>query len=165
MEEALAKLKAALKTAITEHYKKLTSEVSDIYGYALFTEDDVSSFGPVANRESALTVDPSDTMYNTYRYLAVEWSDWDGFGLFDGVNTIVNELHEDESIDFGEKREAILRVCLEAMCELETDGLFGPRTDKRFLVICLSDSDDEIMMESAKRLNTPAVFEAYAGQF
>ena len=165
MQEALSRLKAELKAALTAHYRILTDTVPDIYGYSLFTEDGVSSLGAVANRRSALTLDPSDDMYNYYRYLAVEWSEWDDFGLFDSVNPIVNELHEDKTVDFPMKRAAILRLCLDVMCELDTAGLFGPRTDERFVVICLSDSDDQIMMESAKLLNTPKAFEAYSGEF
>jgi len=165
VDETLTLLKAELKSAITAHYTKLTSEVLDIYGYGIFTDDSVSSLGPVANRESALTVGPLDKMYNCYRYLAVEWSDWEAFGLFDRVNGIVNNLYDDTTLGFAEMRTAILRVCLATLSELETDGLFGPRTDSRFVVICISDSDDDIMMESAKMLNTPAAFQAYSSEF
>jgi antitoxin component HigA of HigAB toxin-antitoxin module len=83
-----------------------------------------------------------------YRLLAVEWSEWDDFGLFATVNEIVSQLHDDESSDFAAKREGILQICLKVLRDLEHEGLFGPRTDQRFLAICLSDSDDEIMMES-----------------
>jgi hypothetical protein len=51
------------------------------------------------------------------------------------------------------------------MDELDADGLFAPKTDERFVGLCLADSDDPIMLESAKRLNTPAVFEAYEAEF
>lgn len=104
-------------------------------------------------------------MYNYYRYGAVEWSEWDDFGLFDSVNAIVAELLEDDSIEFADKRQAILRQALEALCELETGGLFGPRSVDRFVVLCIADSSDEIMLESAKRLNSEAVSQAYAEEF
>jgi hypothetical protein len=165
VQETRSQLKLELKNAITRHYHKLTTEIPDVYGYSLYTVDDVPSVGPVANRESALTVDPSDDMYNYHRYLAVEWSEWNDFGLFDAFNKIVSGLHADESIAFELKREMILRVCLEVLCELEAEGVFGPRTDSRFLVICVADSDEKIMMESAKKLNTTVAFEAYATQF
>lgn len=165
MDETLAKLRTELTNAITLHYQQLTASVPDIYGYSLFTEDGISSFGPVANRESAIKVAPDDEMYNYYRYLAVEWSEWDDFGLFAGVNAIVDEIHADDSVAFGDKREAVLRLCLDVLRELDSNGLFGARTDDRFVVICLSDSDEEIMMESAELLNTPNAFAAYADEF
>lgn len=163
--ELLERLKTELKNAIRSHYKQLTESVPDVYGYSLFTSDGVHSLGPVANRTSAIKVGTSDRMYNYYRYLAVEWSEWDDFGLFGVVNGIVSEIHADESVEFSERREAILRVSLEAMCELESEGVFGPRTSDRFVVICLADSSEPTMMKSAKLLNTPEVFEAYASQF
>ena len=165
MKKQIEELKGELKKALRLHYKRLTDSVPDIYGYSLFTEDGVSSLGPVANRTSALPRDPSDSMYNYRRYLAVEWSEWDDFGLFGVVNRIVKEILADKRVDFPKKREAILRVALASMCELEAEGLFGPKTSGRFLVICLSDSDDPIMMESAKLLNTPEAFAAYAREF
>ncbi len=165
MEEILDRLKTELSSALTSHYQKLTSGVPDVYGYALYSNDDISSLGPVANRESAIEVGPDNKMYNYYRYLAVEWSEWDDFGLFDDVNKIVAEIHADDVIEFSDKREAVLRVCLKVMCDLEAGGLFGPQTDERFVVICLADSDDDIMMKSAELLNSPSTFAAYSGEF
>src|SRR5262245_49568081 len=165
MNDQLDSLKSELKSALRSHYKRLTDTVPDIYGYSLFTEDGVSSLVPVANRTSAMRVGPSDPLYNCYRYLAVNWSEWDDFGLFSTVNRIVSEILADKSIEFAVKREAILRVGLAAMCELEAEGTFGPKSAERFLVMCLSDSDEPIMMESARLLNTPEAFAAYANEF
>ena len=165
MSELLARLESELKQAVADHYRKLKAEAPDVYGYAILSEDGVSSIAPVANRESSLSVDPTDRRYNYYRLLAVEWSEYDDYGLFERVNAIVGELHDDDSSEFSAKGEAILRICLNVLRDLEREGLFGPRTDQRFLAICLSDSDDDIMLESAKLLNTPATFAAYAAEF
>src|SRR4051794_21112953 len=122
MKNHIDSLKTELKSALRSHYKRLSGTVPDICGYSLFTEDGVSSLGPVANRRSTIRVGPSDPMYDYYRYLAVEWSEWDDFGLFGTVNRIVREILDDESVEFPEKRESILRVGLAAMCELEAEG-------------------------------------------
>ena len=161
MPDLLSQFRSALKTATASHYKRLVTDVSDIYGYALFTEDGLSSVVPVANRESALKKPKSDPMYNYYRYLAVEWSDWDHFGMFDDVNALLTKMHDESPAEL----DRVLPICLDVLSELDDEGVFGQRTDDRFIVICLSDSDDEIMMESAKRLNTDTAFTAYAGEF
>jgi hypothetical protein len=182
MDQRYLQLKEELKKAITAHYERLTRTIPDIYGYSLYTHDGVSSMGPVANRTSALKVGPDDKMYNYYRYGAVEWSEWDDFGLFDQVNAILSEMMNDEGklpeteefdpiaelqqgFEFAEKRGAILRTALEALCELEAGGLFGPRSAERFVVISICDSSDEMMLESAKRLNDDDVYQAYAKEF
>jgi hypothetical protein len=165
MDAQLAELKALLKLAVRHHYAKLVASVSDIYGYSLYTSDGVHSIGPVANRVSAICVHPSDSLYNYYRFGAVEWSEWDDFGFFDGVNAIVSSLHDDESIDFVVKRDGMLNALLGVLSELEAEGLFGPRTFDRFVVICVADSDMPIMLESARLLNSPDAFAAYCSEF
>jgi hypothetical protein len=161
--DTLAKFATALKTAIAAQYKKLAAKYPDLYGYALYTTDDLAGLGGVANRESSLTVPPKDKMYNYYRYFAVEWNER-GFGKFDNVNKLLIKLLEGQSDEFSELREDVLNVCLDVLCQLEGDGLFGPRTTKRFVAICIADSGDEVMLKSVKRLNSRAVAKAYESQ-
>ena len=79
-----------LKNAIRCHYNELITRcgVDTIYGYAILTDDCVSSIGPVANKERLIKVNKSDPLYNYYRYGAVEWSEWDDFGMFDEANNL-----------------------------------------------------------------------------
>lgn len=165
MNEQLAKLKAELKAALATHCKQLSGSFDDVYGYAVYTDDGVSSLQAVANRTSAISVDPSDGMYNYYRYGAVEWSEQDDFGLFDAVNAVVGQIHDIDSVEFTDKREAMLRTAMDVLCELDAEGLFGPKSDERFVAVCVADSDEPIMLESVERLNTSAVFEAYCAEF
>ena len=139
--------------------RKLTDLFDDVYGYALFSDDCVSSLGMAANRLSTVKTGDVYTNQDAYRYLAVEWSEWDNFGFFDDVNAILAEMETEDSS--WESVNVILRLCLDVLCELESEGVFGPRTDERFIAICLSDSDKEIMNESVRRLNTPRISEAY----
>ncbi|MHC2831959.1 uncharacterized protein DUF4303 [Bacillus sp. F9_6S_D1_P_5] len=55
-----------LKNAIRCHYNELITRcgVDTIYGYAILTDDCVSSIGPVANEERLIKVNKSDPLYN-----------------------------------------------------------------------------------------------------
>ncbi|WP_068776123.1 DUF4303 domain-containing protein [Paenibacillus sp. FJAT-26967] len=160
-------LHAELRNAILSHYKELTARCTDdvIYGYSLFTDDCVSSIGPVAVKEGSIQVKESDPMYNYYRYGVVEWTEWDDFGMFDEVNQTIRNYHETVKDSFEERVTTLLQASLDVLIELESTGLFGPRNDSRFLVICVSDSENEIMIESAQKLNTSKVCEDYASEF
>ncbi|HEX8965442.1 MAG TPA: DUF4303 domain-containing protein [Patescibacteria group bacterium] len=152
-------LKDEIKRAITSHYKTLNANFPEgnFYGYSLYTSDDVSSIDPVANRESSISVDKDDPSYNYYRYSPDEWSDWDDYGKFDYVNLIIKK--------FGQLKSAILQQAFQALIELESEGLFGIKSDSRFIVIWLSDSDNEIIHISAKQLNSEKVYLEFASEF
>ena len=54
------------------------------------------------------------------------------------------------------------RAILNAMLELKNNGTFDNST---YLIIWFSDSDCDIMNESARALNEPAVYEQFASEF
>lgn len=166
-EVLLKKFKNELKTAIANHYRALNEKFKEeiVYGYALYTSDDVSSIGPVANLNSDITVEINDDMYNYYRYSPDEWNEWNDFGIFDDVNQIIKELHSKSYVIFEELKEKILNQSLQAMKELDENGMFGAKNDERFLIIWVSDSDDRIMNISAKQLNTSKAYEEYVSEF
>ncbi|MHC1686080.1 MAG: DUF4303 domain-containing protein [Clostridiaceae bacterium] len=167
MEKSLKKYKEELKIAITNHYKLLNEKFGQdtVYGYSLYTDDDICSIGPVANRVSDITVSNNDEMYIYYKYSPDEWELWDDFELFDNANKIIKELYNRDDIEFIQYKESILDVTLEAIQELDDSGLFGIKNDARYLVIWISDSANEIMDISAKQLNTARVYEEYASEF
>lgn len=160
-------LHVQLKNAIRCHYNELTSRCGNdtIYGYSLMTDDCFSSIGPVANKERLIKVNKSDPLYNYYRYGAVEWSEWDDFGMFDEVNKTIKRYHETVEEDFDLLIDTLLNELLKVLIELESEGLFGDRNDNRFIDICVSDSSNEIMLKSARLLNTLKVYEEYASEF
>ncbi|MDD9261698.1 MULTISPECIES: DUF4303 domain-containing protein [Bacillus cereus group] len=163
----LESLYVELKNAIRCHYSELITRygVDTIYGYSLLTDDCVNSIGPVANKERLIKVDKSAPLYNYYRYGAVEWSDWDDFGMFDEVNKIIKKYHETVEDDVNMRVNTLLKESLNVLMELESEGLFGGRNDNRFIVICVTDSSNEIMIESARLLNTLKIYEEYASEF
>ncbi len=156
-----------LKNAIRCHYNELLTRcgVDTIYGYSILTDDCVNSIGPVANEERLIKVNKSDPLYNYYRYGAVEWSEWDDFGMFDEVNKIIKKYHNLVEDGFNIRVNTLLKETLNVLMELESEGLFGDRDDNRFIVICVTDSSNEIMIESARLLNTVKTYEEYASEF
>jgi hypothetical protein len=165
MDSKFQKLVTALRDAVRKHYVRLvaSSPSEQYYGYCLYTSDDVSSIGPVANRESALQVDPNDVTYNYYRFGPQEWSDWDDFGLFEDANRILKSLYED--MEFENFRSGSLQAALQALMELEAEGLFGPRSESRYVTLWLSESSDPIMSRAVKALNNGRVYKRYASEY
>lgn len=161
------RLHVELKNAIRSHYKELIMRSGDdnIYGYALYTDDCVSSIGPVANKERLITATKLDPLYTYYRYGAVEWSEWDDFGMFNEVNNIIKNYHEIIEDDFNLRVETLLKDSLHVLIQLESEGLFGQKNDNRFISICVSDSSNEIMIESVRELNTLKVYNEYVSEF
>lgn len=158
--------KSELKNATRSHYEDLSRRNPDqqYYGYSLYTSDDISSFGPVSNHIDAISCDTSDPMYLAFRYGPHEWCNFDDLGLFDGVNRALENLH-DEASSFEALKEGILETALQVLVELESEGLFGPRDDERFVVLWVADSDHPIMERAAKELNSPAVYASYSIEY
>lgn len=160
-------LKSALRSATEQHYRLLrqTYSAEELYGYSLYTDDDLCNIGPVANTESQIPVAATDEMYSYYRYGPHEWALWEDHGLFADVNKMVNAIHDDRSIDFSARCEGMLQAAFAALTEAEADGLFGPRTPSRFVALWISDSANPIMAESAKALNSQQVFDAFSTEY
>lgn len=160
-------LKTELKNAIRQHFAMLqeNSPGECFYGYSLYTSNEVSSIGPVANKLSEVKVDKSDPMYNYYKHSPDEWSDWDDFGLFESVNHIISEYRREMGQNFEEFTTSALEHSLGALRDLDCEGIFGEKNDERFLVVWVSDSSHEIIGISAEALNTPNVYEAFASEF
>ncbi|MNJ61295.1 hypothetical protein D3C77_570750 [compost metagenome] len=119
----------------------------------------------MANKEKLITANTLDPVYAYYRYGAVEWSEWDDFGMFNEVNDIIKKYHEIIEDDFNLRVETLLKISLNVLIQLESEGLFGQKNDHRFISICVSDSSNEIMIESVRELNTLKVYEEYVSEF
>jgi len=165
MSAASATLKDALSVATRAHYQRYvaTHPGESYYGYSLYTDDDVSSIGPAATRASGISVSPSDPMWVCYKFGPHEWRDFDDFGLFTEVNAILKELYR--SLDFASYRTQSLQAAYDALRDLEAEGLFGPRSENRYVVLWLSDSSDPIMEKAAREFNCPTVYAAFAKEY
>ena len=160
---SFADLQAELFVAVARHYGRLLDEhsVDQLYGYSLYTNDDVSSIGPVANTVNGIRSIPDQKDYQYHRYGPHEWSLWDDFGLFDRANALVRAIYADDSRTFQEKRLGMLTAAFQALSEQEGKGLFGPRTSDRYVVLWVVDSDEPLMAQSAASLNSVEVFHGY----
>jgi len=160
-------LKIALRSATETHFRALQArpEIDGLYGYSLYTDDDVCSIGPVANTVDKIPVPAGDATYGYYRYGPQEWSLFDDFGMFESVNQIVSDIHASENLSFDLKRDGMLQVAFQVLVELEEEGFFGSKESSRYVVLWLSDSSDPIMNASAKALNSQAVFAAYCKEY
>ena len=168
-----------LSDAITKHYTKVNSELDNLYGYCLYTEDTLSNIVCAYNTETDISVSTSDDMYDYYRYGAPEWQHFEDYGMFDEVNRLLakimdcyddiegdqNESWIDQNDIWVEQRQKVLDACLEELVSLDSSGLFGSQDSGRFVVICLSDSGNPIMDRSAKELNNQEVYKAYSEKF
>ena len=161
----MVEFKQELKRAIESHYAKVRESFNDLYGYTLYTDDSLCSIGPVCNRESDITVPATDEMYRYYKYIAVEWANFDDFGIFDGVNSLLANIMDCDHPEWEERRQEVLEICLNTLFELDKNNLFGSKDSGRFIAICIADSNDPIMDRSAKLLNQSSVYEAYAKEF
>ncbi|WP_299973852.1 DUF4303 domain-containing protein [uncultured Pseudoteredinibacter sp.] len=159
------RFKQELKKAIANHYARVRELYDDLYGYTLYTDGSLCSIGPVCNRESDITVPESDEMYPYYKYSAVGWSNFEDFGIFDGVNSRLAKIMDCDHPEWIERRQEVLEACLCTLSELDKSNLFEPKDSGRFIAICIADSDDPIMKKSAKLLNSSSVYEAYAKEF
>jgi hypothetical protein len=174
-------LKNELKSAIRQHYKELAARYpgEKFYGYSLYTSDDVEHLCPVVNSISSLGKDKNLET----KYFPDEWNYWDNFGIFDTVQEIIESCHaavdeedEDSGYDYEvmdfelsenaiKLRKSILQIAVESLYELKVEGVFGEETDKTYLVVWISDSDDEVMDYSVKKLNSDKMYQEFKKVF
>jgi len=177
----LASIDEQLVEAVVADVASHVSGLDDIhrafYGYAVLPSDDATAAGPpnisvAYNLES--DIDPKNKRSNYYRFSVDEWVNYERNG-FDQTNMRLNQLAEqfeelrrtffdtkrlqpEDSAYIAKRHQSILR----ALRLLQEKKVIR---DGTFLVIWLSDSDDNIMLNSAKLLNPPKVYKAFASEF
>jgi hypothetical protein len=166
----------AIKLEIREHIAKLHGRGDQFYGYAILPGDfdAIQNLVVAFNRES--DIDPENATNSYYRYSVDEWSSYE-HGEFPKSSAIIElhnsqfqELHsndnpDDYTLDSWEIAHAtkLVNAILQAMTELRHDGLIGG--DKSFAIIWIADSDESIMSQSAKALNSDDVYSIFVEEF
>jgi hypothetical protein len=147
------------------------------YGYALVPWDMCTQLPPptlsaVVNREEDIDLKNREDDY--YRFGVDQWVLWEHNGFDRSARELAilydsfNAGHEKNSDDyeFDEEEIAFLTrfysIHLEALLRLRREGAFGADT---FVVIWVTDSDDDIMIKSAKLLNSPTTYARFVAQF
>ena len=173
LESDEPELESAIIRDIENHVNKLQADGGEsFYGYAVLPADYCTAFNPASiviafNRESNLEPENKDKAY--YRCFIDEWHNYvhDGFESTNSALELRDNHSRDEDdyvIDEFEKLYIgkINRTLLNALLKLKQNGTFD---ENKFLIVWYPDSVDKIMIESAKSLNNPDVYEKFASEF
>jgi len=170
-------LVAAIVADIERHVRELRSSGDSFYGYALLPGDYCTQPNPASlvvafNRELDLAAGHSEEPY--YRYSVDEWQNYVHDGFNDTNSALESQLQTfkqrhtraEDSYQLDEYEIAFVakinRAILAALVALKQNGTFD---DGTYLIIWFSDSDAEIMNQSAKVLNSAQIYEQYACEF
>ena len=167
----------AVVADVGAHVSGLDDAHRPFYGYAVLPSDDFTCGGPpnvsvAYNLETDIDSKNEGSDYD--RYSVDEWANYTHEG-FDRTNLRLNQLAE----QFGELRKTFFTTpglqpedsaytrkrhqsIVRALQVLKERKAFREGT---FLAVWLSDSDDNIMLESVKALNSPEVYKAFAAEF
>lgn len=177
LAEPRSALVAAVAEGIRDHAATLRSRGIEFYGYALLPGEpcDIHSLVAATNTEADIKVSRSDGQYCYYRYSVDEWVHYDHDG-FVAANALLVEANEqfksmhskaDDDCMMDEFEVTHANVLLDSIVQgIETakaSGVFGG--SEPFLVVWISDSDAEVMVESARRLNSSAVAAEFMREF
>ncbi|BAY83810.1 hypothetical protein NIES267_33040 [Calothrix parasitica NIES-267] len=165
-----------IKSEVGQHVSKIHAISVNFYGYAILpgTSYSVDNLVAAFNRETDIT--PENTTDTYYRYSVDEWENYE-HGEFINTNKLINsinsqfqQLHiKEDSNNFLMDEFEIAHVTklhnaiLKALIELRYDGIFG--SNDNFVIIWIPDSDDEIIYQSAKVLNSASVYETFMAEF
>lgn len=168
---------AAVASGISAHVHNLRSRGVEFYGYALLPGDayDIHSLVAATNTEGDIQVPPSHDQYRYYRYSVDEWAHYD-HDAFAEANALLIEsnaefrsMHTrltcDAAMDDFElaHASALLECILKGLEVAKFRGVFGKGGP--FLVVWVSDSDSEVLVDSVKRLNSRAVLKEFEEEF
>jgi hypothetical protein len=156
MNKALTKWLSEPRTALTkavtdcvrDHFTSLHKQGIRPYGYALLPGEPYDLHRVVAayNCETDIKVPVGDKLYRYYRYSVDEWVHY----VHDGYDR-ANQCMVDANVEFAD------------MHEDDEAGVFGG--SEIYLAMWISDSGHEIMAQSVRRLNVPAVVKEYMAEF
>jgi hypothetical protein len=169
----------AVAADIREHLAAIPSR-EDVYGYAILpgdpttSADGMGSLVAAYNRRADISVGPDESEFTYYKYSVDEWQHWD-HGKFPRSDSLLTSLNgqfaaahqRDANVEIDELQEAYSKSLLDAILDgvaiVKSEGRFSQAVE--FLAIWISDSDNPILEESVRRLNSPEVAEEFLGEF
>lgn len=181
LSKLLAEIQPALVAAVTDgirnHVAKLRSQGKEFYGYALLPGEpyDIHSLVAVTNNEDDIKVPTTDDQYHYYRFSVDEWEEWhqNEFAsvkaLLTGANKRFALMHPAAPSNcIMDKFEVaysngLLGAIVDGINATKTSGVFGDNAP--FLVVWISDSDEAVIIESVKHLNSPAIANEFMMEF
>ena len=177
LKEPRPALIAAVADGTRAYVDMLRSRGIEFYGFALLPGEpyDIHSLVAAFNTEADIKIPRSDSRYIYYRYSVDEWCHYDreGFAaanaLLDAANIQFKTMHtkaaDDIVMDEFEiaHANALLYAIVQGLETAKAGGVFG--SSEPFLVVWIADSDDEVVVESARRLNSATVVEEFMREF
>jgi hypothetical protein len=162
---------SAARQAFTEIRNDHPSE--RFYAFALYTDDSAMTVEPAANSEEALesTAEDYDESPDTgwLRWGTAEWAyeseGGDHFNdVYDALN-VENRYDKKDPKAFGAFKQNLFETMILALKSLDDEGFFGTGKDREAVTLfcSVSDSDDaeDLEDQSAKRLNSKAVYRRF----
>lgn len=161
-----SELITAVKADVAAHVASI-ADVLGLYGYSIQTPDYTCVDQPIVvyNCEEDVPEEHRDEVY--YRYSVDEWEHYHGYVLpkttalttaYD--NKFLELSGDNDEISGDAYRRKVYDCFTVALEELKADKTWA---DEVFLVVWPREED--IILDSAKRLNSPAVFEAVESEF
>ena len=168
LEQDNRELINVIKSDIRQHLSKLRDNNVKFYGYAILPGTSYSVDNLVAAFNCETDISPENIADLYYRYSVDEWQNYEhdelsnASKLIKSLNSQFKDLHfkEDSNNFLMDEFEIayitkLHKAILTALIELRHDGLFG--SNDNFVLIWLPDSDDKIIFQSAKALNSALV--------
>jgi hypothetical protein len=148
------------------------------YAFALCTDDDAGTIFPAANSEEGLRRraeeyaaegdESIETWMEELRWVPDDWDFGDNEAAhFEGVQQMIDIrwfLKQGKKAN-ERRRQEVLQTFVEALKDVDQDGLFGQDTQREGITVLLwiTDPDDEEqLLEWARELNPDAAFERFA---
>jgi hypothetical protein len=159
--EYATELRLRLREAILESLRCMRSahEGEDIDGYALCTDDDLSSFFPMA----ASTEFRRDLRNDEARFVPVDWTFDEGGHAFEGVTALLRTNSSSAGAEgFQAHVETSFESSIRVLEELRKEGHFSGTS---FLWVTSTDPGPVLQRlgrEAAARLNSRAEFDAWS---
>lgn len=173
LKENFARLRAAVIADVKAHVASLREANIDFYGYAVlppdyFTADEPASMVVVFNREGDISPDHQGEAY--YRYSVDEWENYVYEGFEKGnaeLRALLPHFEASRKVpDMGDTKvafiDAVNETILDALQSLQKEGTFEGVS---YLVVWFSDSIDDIIARSVKKLNDKKVYKEFASEF
>ncbi|MBV6624339.1 MAG: DUF4303 domain-containing protein [Rivularia sp. (in: Bacteria)] len=165
-----------IKSEVCQHISKIHAIGVKFYGYAILPGTSYSVDNLVAAFNCKTDISSENTNDTYYRYSVDEWENYvhnefiNTNKLINSLNSQFKELHVEKNVNNFVMDEfeiahitKLHKAILIALNELRHNGLFG--NNNNFVIIWIPGSDDEIIYQSAKVLNSACVYETFMREF
>ncbi len=160
-EQLIAEFKKSLLDEVKSTYGDLAQQFDDICGFGVFAPPYIESVFPAYQRSSELE-GKSDQAQD--KYWPPEWSSFGVLKFGSDFQKLVQQVSERRSIHFDDPgaldADPVFEAILDVLVQLESEGLFGPRTADRYVTMWDVGNDDEWILKSSERLNSAEVHNA-----